>query len=718
MQAAKRPIRRYTEDGAELWFAPEDGVSVRIASARTAAFRRRVPRVVMFGITNRCNLACSFCSRDASLPSAWTVDSAASILEELAAEGVLEVAFGGGEPFLFQGFDVLVNRLRATTPLALSVTTNGTAITRARWPRYAGVFGVVRLSVYPEVDLFGEDGAATVLREAGQRWGANLLVDDSSLDALPGQLVALAAAGAADVSILSYIGVGKPISLGPPGAGAGAGARQRLAQIVAASPIPCRLSVCLGGSVPVHRLWDGATRDGDCGAGVDFVSLLPDRTMAACSFQDAIPSLAKPVSSARDVLATYVVERLALSLPSPRSGCLRNERNELSEEPAPAPRPNVSIWQGFSGNNSGECVLAATFADETDAKAYLARLLPTYEPEIDYPEAWQEVFAAEKISVPSYEEEGISPRQTPETLGQIGATVFAVGYGLDDVFPELRALAYRKRATVHPGGMHVHGTPFLVAAVATASRGDAHAALRVANEKGFGAYPFGKVLFLADPLAYDIDDLAARVSAVAAGRPVAAAYVADGSPTLAAEIPDVLKRLGDRPKRAPRTVVSFSEWPAPTEKGDEAVARFVRWLGDERHERVASQLWFPTYRGTSRIAVEALRRGARVESFSGEALLLYVHIFAAWHAPRTPEFRARLAASVEAVRRLLPDFGLTVEERGLRVTFASTKPAATVQPLAAIARAHQFGFRVGVREAEPLHVALGGLLDALAARGR
>ncbi len=319
--------------------------------------------------------------------------------------------------------------------------------------------------------------------------------------------------------------------------------------------------------------------------------------------------------------------------------------------------------------------------------------------------------------MPSYEEEGIFPRQTPETLGQIGATVFAVGYGLDDVFPELRALAYRKRATVHPGGMHVHGTPFLVAALATASRGDAQAALRVASEKGFGAYPYGKVLFLTAPLG-DIDELAVRVSAVAAGRPVAAAYVADGSPTLAAEIPEVLKRLGDRPKLAPRTVVSFSEWPAPTEKGDEAVARFVRWLGDERHERVASQLWFPTYRGTSRIAVEALRRGARVESFAGEALLLYVHIFAAWHAPRTPEFRARLAACVEAVRTLLPNVAITAEERGLRFSLTSITPAATVQPLVAIARAHQFGFRVGVREAEPLHVALGGLLDALSDSGR
>ena len=82
----------------------------------------------MFGITNRCNLTCDFCSRDTSRQSAWTVDSAALVLQGLAAAGTLEVAFGGGEPFAFRGFPELLSELHRTTRLAMHVTTNGTLL--------------------------------------------------------------------------------------------------------------------------------------------------------------------------------------------------------------------------------------------------------------------------------------------------------------------------------------------------------------------------------------------------------------------------------------------------------------------------------------------------------------------------------------------------------------------------------------------------------------
>jgi MoaA/NifB/PqqE/SkfB family radical SAM enzyme len=53
----------------------------------------------MFGITNACNLACAFCSRDTARPSAWTVETAAAALRGLHDAGTLEIAYGGGEPF-------------------------------------------------------------------------------------------------------------------------------------------------------------------------------------------------------------------------------------------------------------------------------------------------------------------------------------------------------------------------------------------------------------------------------------------------------------------------------------------------------------------------------------------------------------------------------------------------------------------------------------------
>src|SRR5436190_20514383 len=122
--------RAHPLDGAMLFFDPSTGTNVRIQSDATRHLERQAPRVVMFGITNVCNLTCGFCSRDLDRRSRWTVEGAFTTLRDLAAAGTLEVAFGGGEPFAFRGFIELVARLRAETPLAVHVTTNGTLIDR------------------------------------------------------------------------------------------------------------------------------------------------------------------------------------------------------------------------------------------------------------------------------------------------------------------------------------------------------------------------------------------------------------------------------------------------------------------------------------------------------------------------------------------------------------------------------------------------------------
>src|ERR1700755_243664 len=121
-------FRGFPLDGALLFFQPSSGTSVRVESDRTRHFQRRAPRVVMFGVTNRCNLACSFCSRDVARSSSWTVQTATEMLRGLARMGTLEVAFGGGEPFAFKGFAELVQELHQTTALALNVAANGTLL--------------------------------------------------------------------------------------------------------------------------------------------------------------------------------------------------------------------------------------------------------------------------------------------------------------------------------------------------------------------------------------------------------------------------------------------------------------------------------------------------------------------------------------------------------------------------------------------------------------
>src|SRR5262245_50150589 len=111
--ANRGAFRAFELDGAVLYFHPPTGTNVRVATPATRGARRRAPRVVMFGITNACNLACAFCSRDRRRDSLWTAASAAETLRGLARAGTLEVAFGGGEPFAFRGFAELVAELAA-----------------------------------------------------------------------------------------------------------------------------------------------------------------------------------------------------------------------------------------------------------------------------------------------------------------------------------------------------------------------------------------------------------------------------------------------------------------------------------------------------------------------------------------------------------------------------------------------------------------------------
>src|SRR5688572_27464296 len=133
--------RRFALDDALLLFDRDTGWNALCDGPETAGLRQLAPRAVQFAITNVCNLACTFCSRDVTDASEWTVDSAFAFLRDLAAAGVLEVAFGGGEPFAFRGYDELVRRLRAETPLAVHATTNGRLLDDRRLAAVRGQHG-------------------------------------------------------------------------------------------------------------------------------------------------------------------------------------------------------------------------------------------------------------------------------------------------------------------------------------------------------------------------------------------------------------------------------------------------------------------------------------------------------------------------------------------------------------------------------------------------
>src|SRR6185436_16324680 len=203
-------MRPFPMDGALLLFDRESGTNVLCDGPETAHLRQHAPRVVQFGITNHCNLACSFCSRDLEAESAWTLDDAFHILADLSRAGVLEVAFGGGEPWAFPRFADLVRRLHDQTKLAVNFTTNGVALTRARLDTIRGYYGQLRLSLYDDNDW---QGRVAMLVDAGACFGINYLVTPSRLRDLETIVLRLAALGCRDVLLLSYNGLDRALHL-------------------------------------------------------------------------------------------------------------------------------------------------------------------------------------------------------------------------------------------------------------------------------------------------------------------------------------------------------------------------------------------------------------------------------------------------------------------------------------------------------------------------
>jgi MoaA/NifB/PqqE/SkfB family radical SAM enzyme len=313
------PFRPFPLDGALLLFDRSTGTHVLLDGPETAALRQGAPRVVQFGLTNLCNLACAFCSRDTRAESRWTPDDAFRLLADLAAAGVLEVAFGGGEPLAFRGFEELVARLHAETPLAIHATTNGVLLTSARVAALRGRIGQIRVSLYDDNDW---RRSVALLASADVRFGVNLLVLPERLDRLEAWVLQLMALGCRDVLLLSYNGENRSLHLSP---AQSADLARRVGVLHRALPaLRLGLDVCWGERMaPVPRFGVQA----GCGAGRDFVVITSDKRLLPCSFHDR--SFA--IEDAADVLAIWREQAAALASPARLPGCARVAGYGLTE---------------------------------------------------------------------------------------------------------------------------------------------------------------------------------------------------------------------------------------------------------------------------------------------------------------------------------------------------------------------------------------------------
>jgi MoaA/NifB/PqqE/SkfB family radical SAM enzyme len=299
-------------DGALLLFDRESGTNVLCDGEQTAHLCQRAPRVVQFAITNHCNLACSFCSRDFLAESEWTVDTASRFLTGLANAGVLEVAFGGGEPWAFSQFTELIQKLYDETPLAVNFTTNGLAMTSHRLKTIEGRYGQIRLSLYDNNDW---ERRVVMLGDAGARFGVNYLVTPQRLPDLEVVVLRLVALGCRDILLLSYNGNDQELHLNCQQSKELSARVRQLGRALRGRAV-LKLDVCWGERLDaVPRLFDKT----DCGAGRDFIVITSDRQLMPCSFHQ----LRIPFASADEVIEIWRTRRGQLASPSVMPGCAR-----------------------------------------------------------------------------------------------------------------------------------------------------------------------------------------------------------------------------------------------------------------------------------------------------------------------------------------------------------------------------------------------------------
>ncbi|MDI1442808.1 radical SAM protein [Polyangium sp. 6x1] len=326
LPSALAPMRRFALDGALLCFDRRTGLTAVCEGPETAHLRMRAPRVVQFSITNACNLSCTFCSRDVAARSAWTADEAFVLLRDLDRAGVLEVAFGGGEPLVFKGFAALVRRLDLETRLSVSLTTNGTRLDDATIAALAPHVGQIRLSVYDDVD---HQSILLRLARSGVRFGVNWLVTPARLPGLAAFVLDLVELGCRDILLLSYNGPDHALHLDP----AEASELARVARVLGrglAGRATLKLDVCWGERMAaVPRLFGGRP----CPAGREFVVVTSEKQVSPCSFHH----LRFPAETAEDVLRVWETQAAALAAPAHDPGCARTPGYGLDGAPRRLP---------------------------------------------------------------------------------------------------------------------------------------------------------------------------------------------------------------------------------------------------------------------------------------------------------------------------------------------------------------------------------------------
>jgi MoaA/NifB/PqqE/SkfB family radical SAM enzyme/predicted DNA-binding WGR domain protein len=355
-------------DGGLPGFDRARGLNVLIADEHTAAVRRRAPRSLQIGLLTPCNLSCSFCYRDRKAPSRLDRAFLVELLQQCDRWGVLEVAFGGGEPLLFDGFAELVEELHATTGLGINVTTNGMFLDRALVQRLRGKVGEWRVSIYPE-----NHWPATLARLAGESIGVNWIVTPANVHEVEARVRDFRARGARNVLLLGYKGDDPSLLLDE------AGLQALRAQLARLEDDRIRLDICWYPRFPDLPHLFART---DCGAGDDILVITADRAVQACSFADH----RVPFETFAELQTIYRTMRVARPVAN-TGGCTRelftiDTRRHVSGRVLDG--DGVWTWHARASSNSGAYTLLARFRTEDRAREAEAELDDAYQAHLDF----------------------------------------------------------------------------------------------------------------------------------------------------------------------------------------------------------------------------------------------------------------------------------------------------------------------------------------------
>lgn len=152
--AGKTRIIYHPEQRYHTLFNPRNGLFARIEDigADEPMWSADGPELLDISITNFCERQCGFCYRDSS-PSGshMTIMDFKEVLRQAAEVGVLQIAFGGGNPNQHPQFAEFL-RLTHEAGIVPSYTSNGEGLTDDILQATKRYCGAMALSAYPPYD--------------------------------------------------------------------------------------------------------------------------------------------------------------------------------------------------------------------------------------------------------------------------------------------------------------------------------------------------------------------------------------------------------------------------------------------------------------------------------------------------------------------------------------------------------------------------------------